>query len=171
MRIDIGKWQLRDLRPEDAQSIAEYANNWNVSRHLSDRFPYPYRVADAEEFIRHAAGSGAETIFAIASATEVIGGIGLELYDGVHRRSAQVGYWLGEPFWGRGIATLALRAVTDYAFTQFDLARLYAYVYEWNPASARVLEKVGYECEGRLRKSITKDAQTIDQMLYAIVRE
>ena len=171
MRIDIGEWRLRSYRSDDAPALAKYANNRNVSRNLRDRFPYPYRIEDAEAFIRLASEQDPETIFAIASHTEVIGGIGLELYDDVHRRSAQVGYWLGEPFWGRGIATLALRAVTDYAFTQFDLARLYAYVYEWNPASARVLEKAGYEYEGRLRKSITKDGQTIDQLLYAMVRE
>ena len=171
MRINIGEWRLRSYRSDDAPALAKYANNRNVSRNLRDRFPYPYRVADAEDFIRHANEQDPETIFAIASDTEAIGGIGLELYDDVHRRSAQVGYWLGEPYWGRGIATLALRAVTDYAFNQFDLARLYAYVYEWNPASARVLEKAGYEYEGRLRKSITKDGQTIDQWLYAMVRE
>ena len=112
-----------------------------------------------------------ETNFAIASATEAIGGIGLELGRDVHRRSANVGYWLGEPYWGRGIATGALRAFTEFAFAEFDLVRIDANVYEWNPASARVLEKSGYECEGRLRRSITKDGQTIDQWLYAIVRD
>ena len=171
MRIDIGEWQLRSFRPGDAASLAKYANNRNVSRNLRDRFPFPYHIGDAEAFIRLASEQDHETIFAIASDAEAIGGIGLELYDDVHRRSAQVGYWLGEPFWGRGIATLALQAITDYAFAQFDLARVYAYVYEWNPASARVLEKVGYEYEGRLRKSITKDEQTIDQWLYAMVRD
>ena len=171
MRIDIGEWHLRSYRSDDAPALAKYANNRNVSRNLRDRFPYPYRIEDAAAFIQLARAQDPETIFAIASDTEAIGGIGLELYDDVDRRSSQVGYWLGEPYWGRGIATLALRAVTDYAFTQFDLARLYAYVYEWNPASARVLEKAGYEYEGRLRKSITKDRQTIDQLLYAIVRE
>ena len=89
----------------------------------------------------------------------------------MYRRSAEIGYWLGEPFWGRGIATAALRAVTDYAFAQHDLVRLHAAVYEWNPASARVLEKVGYVLEGRLRKSVTRDGQTIDGLLYARIRE
>lgn len=170
MRIDIGEWQLRSFLPDDAASLAKYANNRNVSRNLRDRFSYPYRIEDAAAFIRLASEQDPETTFAIASDTEAIGGIGLELYDDVHRRSAQVGYWLGEPFWGRGIATLALQAITDYAFAQFDLARVYAYVYEWNPASARLLEKAGYEYEGRLRKSVIKDGQTIDQFLYATVK-
>ena len=171
MRIEFGEWQLRSFRPDYAASLAKYANNRSVSRNLRDRFPYPYRIGDAEGFIRLASEQDPETMFAIASDAEAIGGIGLELYADVHRRSAQVGYWLGEPFWGRGIATLALEAITGYAFARFDLARVYAYVYEWNPASARVLEKAGYEYEGRLRKSITKDGQIIDQWLYAMVRE
>ena len=87
----------------------------------------------------------------------------------IHRRSAEIGYWLGEPFWGRGIATAALRALTDYAFANHDIVRLDAGVFEWNPASMRVLEKVGYVLEGRLRKSVTKDGQTIDGFLYAKV--
>ncbi len=171
MRIDIGEYQIRSFHPDDAHALAKYANNRNVSRNLRDRFPHPYRIEDAEAWIGHAMGLEPQTIFAIASATEVIGSIGLELHDDVHRRSAQMGYWLGEPCWGRGIATLALKAATEYAFARFDLARLYAYVYEWNPASARVLEKAGYEYEGRLRKSVTKDGHTIGQWLYAMIRE
>ena len=171
IHIDLGEWQLRSYRSDDAPAVAKYANNRNVSRNLQDRFPYPYSIKDAEAWIRHAMELEPPTVFAIASATEAIGGIGFELYDDVHRRSAQVGYWLGEPFWGQGIATLAVKVLTEYAFAEFDLARLYAYVYEWNPASARVLEKAGFEYEGRLRKSVTKEGQTIDQWLYAIVRE
>ena len=89
----------------------------------------------------------------------------------MHRRSAEIGYWLGEPFWGRGIATLAVRAVTAHAFDTHDLTRVFACVFEWNPASARVLEKAGYTREATLRKSVFKDGRTIDQFLYAIVRE
>ncbi len=102
---------------------------------------------------------------------EVIGGIGLTLQRDVHRRSAEIGYWLGEPFWGRGIAAEALAAVSEYAFAEHDLVRLFACVYEGNPASARVLEKAGYVCEGRLRKSVTKAAQTLDQFLYARISD
>jgi RimJ/RimL family protein N-acetyltransferase len=89
----------------------------------------------------------------------------------VGRRSAEIGYWLGEAFWGRGITTEALIAVTDYALSNYDVCRLYAHVFDWNGASARVLEKAGYALEGRLRKSVTKDGQTIDQLMYAIIRE
>jgi RimJ/RimL family protein N-acetyltransferase len=88
----------------------------------------------------------------------------------VFRRSAEIGYWLGEEYWGRGIVTEALRAVTDYAFATFDLCRLSAGVFEWNPGSMRVLEKAGYELECRSHKSVTKDGQTIDEFIYVSVR-
>ncbi|MCY4616182.1 MAG: GNAT family protein [Chloroflexi bacterium] len=171
MHIDIGEWQVRSHRADDAESLARYANNRNVSRNLRDAFPFPYTLTDATEWLGHAIERSPESNWAIASATEVIGGIGLTFGSDVHRRSAEIGYWLGEPFWGRGIATAALIAVTEYAFAEHDLVRLHAGVFEWNPASARVLEKAGYVLEGRLRKSVTKDGQTIDQLLYARISE
>lgn len=112
-----------------------------------------------------------ETNFAIDVAGEAVGGIGFTLQPDVAHRSAEIGYWLGEAFWGRGIASDALIAVTDHAFANYDLCRIYAHVFEWNAASARVLEKAGYAFEGRLRKSVTKDGQTIDQLMYAAIRD
>jgi len=82
-----------------------------------------------------------------------------------------VGYWLGEPYWGKGIATSAVRALVDYAFKTFDLVRLEAVVFEWNPASMRVLEKTGFTLESRMRKSVTKDGQTIDSFKYVLIRD
>ena len=171
MRIEFGEWQIRSFQPEDAPSLAKYGNNRAVWRNIWDQHPYPYGIGDAEEWIRNAMQQSPETIFAIASADEAIGCIGMLPQNDVARLSAEVGYWLGEPFWGRGIATAALKALTEHAFTEFDLVRLYATVMEWNPASARVLEKAGYEYEGLMRKSAVKDGQVIDQWLYAIVRE
>ena len=168
MRIDIGQWHIRSYRPADADAVARYAGNPNVWRNLRDA--HPYTVPAATAWIRHSLRQRPETNFAIASEEEVIGGIGLGLQGDVHRDSAEVGYWLGEPYWGQGIATVALCAITEYAFTELDLNRLFAYVFEWNPASARVLEKAGYHCEGRLRKSAVKNGRTVDQLLYAIIR-
>jgi RimJ/RimL family protein N-acetyltransferase len=171
MRIDIGEYQIRSLRPEDAESLAAFANNRNIWRNLNEGFPHPYTVEDARAWIEFASQESPEQNFAIASGSNVIGGIGLKLRADVFRRSAEIGYWLGEPYWGRGIATIALRALTEYAFEQFDLVRIDAGVFEWNPASCRVLEKVGYVREARLRQSVTKDGQTIDRFLYALVRD
>ena len=172
MRIDIGAGrQIRSFRPEDAEALARYGNNRQVWRNVRDAFPHPYRLADATAWIRMAGRQFPEVSFAIADAREVIGTIGLGLQSDVNYRSAEIGYWLGEPFWGQGIATAALAALTEYAFAHYDLIRLFAYVYAWNPASERVLVKAGYACEGRLRQSATKDGQTVDQLLYAKVRE
>ena len=169
MRIEIGEWQVRSYHVDDVPSLARHADNRNISRNMRDTFPYPYTLSDANDWISLVMLQSPEVNFAIASADEVIGGIGLTFRDDIHRRSAEIGYWLGEPFWGLGIATAALRALTDYAFANHDIVRLDASVFEWNPASMRVLEKVGYVLEGRLRKSITKDGQMIDGFHYARV--
>jgi ribosomal-protein-alanine N-acetyltransferase len=162
---------VRSWRWSDVEAIVRHANNRNVWINLRDRFSYPYTTSDARRWLESVVGFQPETNFAIAVADEAIGGIGFSIQYDVGHRSAEIGYWLGEEFWGRGIATEALVAVSDYAFVNYDLCRLYATVFAWNPASARVLEKAGYSFEGRLKKSVTKDGQTIDQLMYAIIRE
>ncbi|HEX8558656.1 MAG TPA: GNAT family protein, partial [Pyrinomonadaceae bacterium] len=132
-------------------------------------FPHPYTPAAARAWLGFVAQKTPETDFALAVGGEAAGGIGITLREDVARRSAEIGYWMGRAHWGRGLATAAVRALTDWAFAHFDLCRLDASVFDWNPASARVLEKAGYVLEGRLRKSATKDGRTIDQLLYARV--
>jgi len=162
----VRSWEWRDR-----EAIVRHANNRNVWINLRDRFPHPYTHADARNWLDSVVGTNPETNFAIAVDDEAVGGIGFTVQPDVGVRSAEIGYWLGEEFWGRGIATEALIAVTDYAFKNYDLCRLYAHVFEWHPGSARVLEKAGYEFEGRLKKSVTKNGQTIDQLMYAMVRD
>ncbi len=162
---------MRPWQSGDEAALVKYANNRNVWINLRASFPHPYTASDAAEWVQSRKDQNPVLDFAIANEDEAIGGIGLTLGEGEYRRSAEIGYWLGEPFWGKGIATEAVRALVKHAFTNFDLARLYAYVMEWNPASMRVLEKCGLQLEGRLRKSVVKDGQTIDQLLYAIVKD
>lgn len=172
MYIDLGNdYHIRSFRPDDAPALAKYTNNRKIWLNLRDAFPHPYKLEHAASWIRMAGRQYPEVSFAIAAADEVIGGIGLGLQTDVNYRSSEIGYWVGEPFWGRGIATAALCGLTDYAFAHYNLIRLFAYVFEWNPASMRVLEKAGYTYEGRLRKSATKDGQTVDQLLYAKVQD
>ena len=166
-----GEWQVRNWRLSDEAALVKYANNRRISINLRDTFPYPYTADDARYWINFSRAQDPQLNFAIASETEAIGGIGLWLFDDVFRRSAEIGYWVAEPFWGRGIATLAVGAVTDYAFASFDLVRVFAEVFEWNPASARVLEKAGYTYEGRFRRSVTKDGKTMDRLVYAIIKD
>ncbi len=171
MELVLTRGVIRSWRPEDISSLVRHANNRRVWRNLKDRFPNPYTTSDADHWIRRATQSIPETHFAIAIGGEAVGGIGFDLQTDVFHRSAEIGIWLGEAHWGRGIGTEAIRAMTDFAFAHFDVCRLYGGVFEWNPASMRMLDKAGYSLEGRMRKSVTKDGQTIDQMLYAIVRE
>lgn len=171
MELILTQGLIRSWRPQDVPAIVRHANNRRVWRNLKERFPHPYTASDAEHWIRQATGAAPETHFALAIDDEAVGGIGLDLQTDVFRRSAEIGIWLAEAHWGRGIATEAVRALTSFAFANFDLCRIYAGVFEWNPPGARVLEKAGYSLEGRLRKSVTKDGHTIDQLLYAIVRE
>jgi [ribosomal protein S5]-alanine N-acetyltransferase len=162
---------LRPWRPSDLHALVRYANNRNIWINLKDRFPFPYTEADGRAWIAHcAARAGHATSFALEWRGEAIGGFGLDPHDDVHRVMASVGYWLAEPFWGRGFATHALRAFTEYAFATFDLWRLQATVFDWNVGSARVLEKVGYTLEGRMRRSIIKDGRIADTLLYARLR-
>lgn len=169
MELKLQKSTLRSWKPGDEESLVRHANSRAVWRNLRDAFPHPYTMADAIHWIQIANPTTPVTNFAIVVDGAAVGGIGLVLKDDVFRRSAEVGYWLGEAYWGRGIVTEALRAVTDYAFSSFDICRVYAGVFEWNPASARVLEKAGYEFEGRMKKSVTKDGETVDELIYAIL--
>jgi RimJ/RimL family protein N-acetyltransferase len=123
---------------------------------------------DAEDWIRKASSDDPITSFAIEVDHAAVGGIGLVLQTDIFRRSAEIGYWLGEDYWGRGIVTEAVRAFTDWGFANFDLSRIYAGVFEWNPASARVLEKAGFEFEGRMNKAVTKEGRIGDELIYAI---
>ena len=156
---------------DDARALARGADNPRVARNLRDRFPHPYTLRDAKKWIRIARGMDPIRHFAIEVDGEAVGGVGFDPLDDIDHRTAEIGYWLAEPFWGRGIATAALEAVSDYAFEALDLVRLQARVYEGNPASMRVLEKTGYVCEARLRRSVTKAGRTIDSFLYARLRD
>jgi RimJ/RimL family protein N-acetyltransferase len=158
---------VRNWKWQDHDSLVRHANNRKVWINLRDRFPFPYTKADATRWLDCVVELTPATNFAIDVNGEAVGGIGFSVQADVCYRSAEIGYWLGEEFWGRGIATQALMTVTEYAFASFDLCRLYAHVFDWNAASARVLEKSGYSFEGRLIKSVTKDGKTIDQLLYA----
>jgi len=171
MELVLASCLVRSWSWQDRDSIVHHANNRNVWINLRDRFPYPYTRKDSQIWLDCVVGLKPETNFAIAVADEAVGGIGFSIQPDVGIRSAEIGYWLGEEYWGRGIATDALIAVTDHAFEKFDLCRLYAHVFAWNEASARVLQKAGYSLEGRLRKSVTKDGQTIDQLMYAKVTD
>jgi RimJ/RimL family protein N-acetyltransferase len=160
---------LREWRSSDASSLAKHANNRNVARQLRDRFPHPYTIADARQFIQMAAGARPITMFAMVADAEAVGGIGFFPGADVERFSAEVGYWLGEPFWGRGITAEAIVLLSNYAFDACNMLRLFALPFADNVQSLRVLEKAGFTREATLRSSSVKDGQVRDQALYALV--
>ncbi len=170
MQLDLGCCGVRPFRDSDAPDLARLANNRKVWLQLRDRFPHPYTLDDARRFIAFALGETPETMFAVTVNDASVGSIGVVLRDDVERCSGEVGYWLGEPYWGRGIATRALTGFTRFAFDAYDLERLYAVPFASNSASCRVLQKAGYRLEGRMRRSAIKAGTVQDQFLYAILR-
>ena len=169
MQLTLTRSIVRSWRPADADSLAAHANNRRIWINLRDAFPHPYTIHDAREFIRAIRSRSPETTFAITVGDEAVGSIGFVLHRDVERVSAEIGYWLAEPFWGRGITAEALGAVTTLAIQQHGLTRIYAVPFAWNAASCRVLEKAGYVLEARLRRSAIKDGRITDQMQYAYI--
>ena len=169
MQLTLKTCKVRSWRASDVDSLATYANNRNIWLNLRDRFPHPYTKRDARQFIHAMHNQTPEAAFAIAVNDEAVGGIGFVLNADVERVSAEIGYWLGEPFWGRGITTEALAAVTRHAIDTHTLTRVYALPFAWNTASCRVLEKAGYVLEARLRRSAIKDGRIVDQLQYAFI--
>lgn len=163
---------FRTWRARDVDALCRHANNRKIWLNLKDRFPHPYRKTDAQRWIdlNHAILAPPQS-FAIELGGEVVGGVGLDKLKDVHQGTAEIGFWVGEPFWGGGIATEAARFISGYAFATFPFVRLQAGVFEWNPASTRVLEKAGFTLEGRLRRAITKEGRVGDLLMYARVRE
>jgi RimJ/RimL family protein N-acetyltransferase len=170
MELVLEGCSVRSFRADDAAELARLANDRDVWRNLKDRFPHPYGVEHANAFIAYSQLQTPESNFGIDVAGRIAGAIGFERRDDVWRRSVELGYWLGREYWNRGIGAQAVRAISAWAFAQWDIDRIWAGVFDWNPASARVLEKAGFTLEGRLRKSAFKDGQVLDELIYAIVR-
>jgi [ribosomal protein S5]-alanine N-acetyltransferase len=162
-----GDISLRALQESDALRLAELANNEKIGVNLRDGFPFPYTIDDARSFINQFMHSG--TIFAIEYRGEYVGNIGLTPCNNVYRKSAEIGYFIGEPYWNKGIATLAVKIISDFGFRELGLARIHTGVYEYNPASQRVLEKCGFIREGIFRKAIFKKGKLWNEIRFALL--
>jgi len=167
MELKTGKYMIRDWRTRDSSSIVKYANNKNIWANLRDGFPHPYQFSDAENFLSNVARQNPRTIFAIANNKEAIGSIGLRLGEDVHRFTAEMGYWLAEPLWNKGIMSKIVIRFAEFAFEKFALNRIFAEPYTENTASVRVLEKAGFVLEGTLKASAFKNGKVLDQVLYS----
>lgn len=163
------KCVVRTYRPDDAPSLARHGNNRKIWLKLRDRFPHPFTVESGAWFIEKSVAEGARS-YAIEVDGEAVGGIGIHPRDDVERLGGEIGYWIGETYWGRGIATSAVRLLTEWALTETELVRVFALPFAMNTASCRVLEHAGYALEGVLRSAVIKDGKILDQAVYARVR-
>lgn len=158
---------LRPLALTDAESLVRHGDDREIWLNLRDRFPSPYTIGDAVAYLAHVQHQAPQTTFGIDVGGAIVGSVSIRPGDDIERVSAEIGYWLGRAFWGRGIMTEVVRAVTGYAFGVLGLRRIFALPFARNVASHRVLEKAGYELEGVLRRSAVKDGELLDQRLYA----
>jgi RimJ/RimL family protein N-acetyltransferase len=168
--LELPGWCLRAWREADAPSLAQHADNPRVWRNMSDAFPHPYTRAIAEHWVGRGHVEFGGDNWAIAFDDVAVGGCGLQRQAGQFSCGVEIGYWLGEPYWGRGVATRTARVLTERAFALPDVARVFAGVHADNPASMRVLEKAGFEREGLLRRCAWKAGRAIDRVIYARIR-
>ena len=162
------KFSLRPWREEDIDRIPRHANNPGIARFLTDQFPHPYTRQDAKEFLHSVRQQSPLKVFAIDVAGEAVGSIGVFPQADIHRKNAEMGYWLSEAYWGKGIMTEAIRRMVDYGFRTFDITRIFARPFGTNKASQRVLEKAGFTLEARFEKALFKQDEFIDELVYAI---
>ncbi|PVH99322.1 acyl-CoA N-acyltransferase [Periconia macrospinosa] len=171
--LALRKSHVRPYNPSDTPTLAQVANNPSIPRFLRNIFPSPYTLSDAECWIQHCSTLNPLTQFALTEPTTnvVIGGIGLTQQEDVHSRSWELGYWLGEEFWGRGIMAEAARAIVDWGFQNLVCERIFAGLFSENKASERVIKKAGFTYEGRLRCAVWKYGRSMDVLMYSIVRQ
>jgi len=168
MEITGPTFTLRNWRTDDAVSLQKYADNRNISAWLFDRFPFPYTLQDAVDFINLKINQNPVTNFAIIVNGEVAGVIGLDMREDVYRKTPLLGYWLAENYWGRGIMPQAVKLVTTYGFEQLGLICIQANVFGGNTKSMRVLEKAGFMKQGIALQSAIKDGRVVDEHRFAI---
>jgi len=167
LKFKTGSVSLRALELDDAPRLVELANNRNVSINLRDGFPHPYRIDDAISFINKCLLQKPTTIFGIEFDGELVGDIGLVVGTDVYSKSAEIGYFLGEPYWNKGIMTQAVNLITHYGFKRLGVVRIYTGVFEYNLSSQRVLEKCGFKKEAIFKQAIYKNESIWDEVRYA----
>jgi len=169
--IDLKHFILRPWHPEDDIALVKHANNPRIASNLRDGFPNPYTLSDARDWLKMVADNRQDVILAIEVNGEASGGIGLHGLKDVYRYNVEIGYWLSEIYWGKGIMSKAVGAMVDYAFTRTSWFRIFACIFEFNPSSMKVLEKNGFKREAIHRKAVMKDDRLMDEYLYALLKD
>jgi RimJ/RimL family protein N-acetyltransferase len=159
---------IRPLLASDAENIVKYGNNYEIAKKLTDQFPHPYTLEKAEGFIEKVSENNPSNIMGIIYDGELIGIIGLHLQSDVFRMNAELGYWIGQPFWGKGIMTTVIQKMVKYSFENFDITRIFARPYGSNIGSQKALEKAGFKLEAKFEKILIKNNVFEDELVYAI---
>jgi [ribosomal protein S5]-alanine N-acetyltransferase len=170
MLLQTDLFRLRPWQPGDEASLVRHANNEKIWLNLRDTFPHPYTWQDAQTWVQYAPSFPNSLNLAIEVDGAACGGIGLLFQQDIYRRSAEIGYWLGEAYWNRGLVTAAVKMLSAFVFDHYDICRIYAGIFAYNQASMRVLEKAGYQLEAVHRQAITKNGRTLDEYLYALLK-
>ncbi len=163
MEITLRPWHL-----DDVNDLVALANNKNIAQFMADVFPHPYTIENGKTFITFATSNPNSKIFAIIIDGKPVGSIGLHLQTDILRKNAEIGYWLGEQHWGKGIITQAVPQMIDYGFKNMDIVRIFARIFGTNKASQKVVEKCGFILEGKYEKTIFKNNEFIDELIYAV---
>ncbi len=161
--VSLRAWSLQDL-----PNLVKYANNPKIAGNLTNRFPSPYTKFDGNDFIEAAHHHHPTQLFAIDFHGEAVGSIGIFPQEDIHCLNAEIGYWIAEPHWGKGLGTEAIRLMVDYGFKTWPVTRIYARPFGHNHASHRVLEKAGFLLEGRFNQILLKNGDVLDELIYAI---
>ena len=162
MNIKLRKWNETDL-----DNLVKYANNHKIAKWLTNQFPHPYTYEDGKTFLSMIANDKPTKVFAIELNTEAIGSIGIFPQSDIYEKNAEIGYWLAENYWGNGIMSKAIQEIVNYGFKTFDIVRIFARPFATNLQSQRVLEKAGFTLEAKLTKTLFKNGEFADELIYA----
>ena len=162
MEMKLRKWNESDL-----DNLVNYANNLNIAKWLTNGFPYPYTYEDGKAYLSMIANDNPTKVFAIEVNEKAVGSIGIFPQTDIHEKSAEMGYWLAEEYWGKGIMTKAIPEIISYGFRTFDIVRIFARPFSTNLKSQRVLEKAGFTFEAKLKKALFKNGEFMDELIYA----
>ncbi len=169
MEIKLEHAILRPWQFDDAESLAKYANNKNISDNLRNGFPYPYTIHDARTWLEFAVNNK-DLLLAIEVNSEAVGGIGLIYKTDIYRKTAEIGYWLAQPYWNQGIMTEAIKKIVEYCFSDSKIIRIYAGIFENNKTSAHILTKAGFKLEAVHENGIIKNGVVMNELIYAILK-
>ncbi len=172
MKIETMDCEIREWKIEDKTDLAHNLNNVNILNNLRDGLPFPYTEKDAEDYITSMLSADKSNTFAFAIVADgrVIGSIGVFRCDNIHSRTAEMGYYIGEPYWGNGYTTSAVQQACQYVFEHSDILRIFAEPFARNERSCRVLEKAGFQYEGTLRSNAVKNGEILDMKMYAMLK-